>query len=110
MKGACQRCGCTQDDPCKGGCAWVDEGEDLCDRCAAHIVGEPVPENDLAALRLHFRAFTCIAIFAIARLRGEQAQLRRAIDELTDGTDVERDWGEDVEHVHPEIWTPWTAQ
>lgn len=27
----CRVCGCTQDDPCEGGCYWVEE--DLCSAC-----------------------------------------------------------------------------
>jgi hypothetical protein len=34
----CRVCGCSEDEPCEGGCEWVedplDEGE-LCSRCAA---------------------------------------------------------------------------
>jgi hypothetical protein len=34
----CVDCGCTEDDPCPGGCFWVASGsgmEDLCSRCYA---------------------------------------------------------------------------
>lgn len=27
----CRVCGCTEDDACEGGCAWVEE--DLCSEC-----------------------------------------------------------------------------
>ncbi len=29
---ACRGCGCTETEPCPGGCEWVDP--DLCSRCA----------------------------------------------------------------------------
>lgn len=32
----CRVCGCTEDDPCPGGCSWVPDPEmlgDLCSRC-----------------------------------------------------------------------------
>lgn len=32
----CRVCGCTEDEPCDGGCLWVEDPEglgDLCDRC-----------------------------------------------------------------------------
>ena len=41
---ACRVCGCTEEDPCEGGCTWVpnpDEMGDLCSRCA----GQPEPEK-----------------------------------------------------------------
>jgi len=27
----CRECGCTDEEPCEGGCSWVEEG--LCSRC-----------------------------------------------------------------------------
>lgn len=33
-RGTCRICGCTEDRACPGGCAWVDETETLCTRCA----------------------------------------------------------------------------
>lgn len=29
---ACRECGCTEDEPCEGGCEWVEP--DICSRCA----------------------------------------------------------------------------
>lgn len=32
--GICRECGCTDDDACDGGCAWVDHDHTLCSSCA----------------------------------------------------------------------------
>lgn len=33
QKGVCRICKCSDAAPCKGGCAWVDENENLCTAC-----------------------------------------------------------------------------
>jgi hypothetical protein len=33
-EGVCRACGCTEDDPCPGGCIWATPDADLCSRCA----------------------------------------------------------------------------
>lgn len=33
-RGRCRVCGCTESDACRGGCAWWDDEETLCSRCA----------------------------------------------------------------------------
>jgi hypothetical protein len=33
-RGVCRECGCTDDQACPGGCAWVDTRHTLCSRCA----------------------------------------------------------------------------
>ncbi|WP_331731447.1 hypothetical protein [Kitasatospora sp. NBC_01300] len=44
----CVRCGCTEDDPCPGGCAWVPELllEDLCSNCAVDHLAEQAAAED----------------------------------------------------------------
>jgi hypothetical protein len=32
--GRCRVCGCTDDNACRGGCAWADDTHTLCTRCA----------------------------------------------------------------------------
>ncbi len=32
--GVCQVCGCTELDPCPGGCVWANPQATLCSRCA----------------------------------------------------------------------------
>jgi ParB/RepB/Spo0J family partition protein len=32
--GTCRKCGCTEDNACAGGCAWVDRKQTLCSTCA----------------------------------------------------------------------------
>jgi hypothetical protein len=32
--GVCRACGCTDDEPCPGGCIWATPNADLCSRCA----------------------------------------------------------------------------
>lgn len=36
---ACELCGCTEDDACPGGCAWVPNvaGRDLCSACVEQM-------------------------------------------------------------------------
>jgi len=34
IPGVCQVCGCTEYNPCPGGCAWTDETRTLCTACA----------------------------------------------------------------------------
>lgn len=99
MRGTCQRCGCTEEHACEGGCGWADDQEDLCTECAAAIVREPIP-GDLAGLHLHYRAFAAICVFSFARLRGELAELRQLMLRLAAGR------GELEAPVHSEIWTP----
>lgn len=41
--GACQSCGCTEDNACVGGCAWADTEGTICTRCAE--LGEQVIEH-----------------------------------------------------------------
>ncbi|HEY0410206.1 MAG TPA: hypothetical protein VGE42_08050, partial [Candidatus Dormibacteraeota bacterium] len=47
----CRVCGCTEDEPCEGGCEWVedplDEGE-LCSRCAGEegLAGDAEADQD----------------------------------------------------------------
>jgi hypothetical protein len=31
--GVCARCGCSDDDPCPGGCLWANSSATLCSRC-----------------------------------------------------------------------------
>jgi hypothetical protein len=33
VAGACRFCGCQEDTPCPGGCAWTDESQTLCTHC-----------------------------------------------------------------------------
>jgi hypothetical protein len=33
-RGVCRKCGCTDARACEGGCAWADETQTLCTRCA----------------------------------------------------------------------------
>lgn len=44
---ACRVCGCTEDTPCAGGCAWVeDPGDwmgDLCSACLPGVLAELGP-------------------------------------------------------------------
>ncbi|MFJ5120995.1 DUF6919 domain-containing protein [Kitasatospora sp. NPDC088548] len=45
----CVCCGCTEDDPCPGGCAWVPELlllEDLCSNCAVDHLAEQAAADD----------------------------------------------------------------
>ncbi|MFJ9521793.1 DUF6919 domain-containing protein [Kitasatospora sp. NPDC101801] len=44
----CVRCGCTEDDPCKGGCWWVPGlvTEDVCSACAPDRFDELAAEAD----------------------------------------------------------------
>ena len=30
---ACRVCGCTENQPCEGGCAWASNEYNLCDKC-----------------------------------------------------------------------------
>jgi len=39
-EGVCRVCGCTEDEPCPGGCSWADKTRTLCTRCAN---GKPKP-------------------------------------------------------------------
>jgi hypothetical protein len=42
---SCRTCGCTQDDACEGGCAWVTDGTleiDLCTACAWAIARDAI--------------------------------------------------------------------
>jgi hypothetical protein len=32
--GVCRWCGCTERDPCPGGCGWADRQQTLCTSCA----------------------------------------------------------------------------
>ena len=34
VDGQCRVCGCTEFDPCPGGCIWADGTATLCSRCA----------------------------------------------------------------------------
>jgi len=36
--GVCRVCGCTEENPCPGGCGWTDKTRTICTRCAN---GEP---------------------------------------------------------------------
>ncbi|WP_371503551.1 hypothetical protein OG871_39865 (plasmid) [Kitasatospora sp. NBC_00374] len=47
----CVRCGCTEDDPCKGGCWWVPGlvMEDVCSACAPDRFDELAAQADAAA-------------------------------------------------------------
>lgn len=42
--GVCRECGCTNESPCEGGCAWVEE--DLCSRCAGVDFDDEAGELD----------------------------------------------------------------
>jgi hypothetical protein len=33
LPGTCSQCGCTDDNACEGGCAWVDAEHTLCTAC-----------------------------------------------------------------------------
>jgi hypothetical protein len=35
--GVCRVCGCTEDDPCPGGCIWATPDCDLCSQCARNL-------------------------------------------------------------------------
>lgn len=39
----CCVCGCTEDEPCEGGCYWVEDSQ-MRDRCSS-CVGKPVPRQ-----------------------------------------------------------------
>ncbi len=39
MMWICRVCGCTDEDPCPGGCFWI--APDLCSRCASKEGGNP---------------------------------------------------------------------
>ncbi len=41
VSGTCKDCGCTEQTPCEGGCAWHDEMKDLCSKCALKRDGNP---------------------------------------------------------------------
>jgi hypothetical protein len=50
----CHVCGCTEDDPCAGGCAWVPGGmQDTCTSCAPPVpcstAGCGLPEDEVDA-------------------------------------------------------------
>jgi hypothetical protein len=40
--GVCRECGCSDEAPCEGGCAWVEE--DLCSACADGDAGDVVED------------------------------------------------------------------
>lgn len=44
VEGVCQDCGCTWEEPCPGGCGWVDSDQTLCTEClkAREKAGEAV--------------------------------------------------------------------
>lgn len=44
----CAKCGCVDDEPCEGGCAWVDTDEQLCTACI-EPEEEPAPAKVQAA-------------------------------------------------------------
>lgn len=35
--GVCKFCGCTEDEACDGGCAWMDDTQTLCSACAEKV-------------------------------------------------------------------------
>lgn len=39
--GVCQVCGCTELDPCPGGCVWANPSATLCSRCAQDGENDP---------------------------------------------------------------------
>ncbi|HXR41769.1 MAG TPA: ParB/RepB/Spo0J family partition protein [Acidothermaceae bacterium] len=50
VAGVCKMCGCTEDEACEGGCAWMDRTETLCSACAENAerdVENVVPTGDL---------------------------------------------------------------
>lgn len=55
MEPVCIGCGCSDEDPCEGGCSWVSVNEDLgaglCSQCAAKPLDELIEkiENNVAA-------------------------------------------------------------
>jgi hypothetical protein len=49
---ACRVCGCTQDNACPGGCAWMAEDPGLCTACAPareHVVAMSNPDGQSVA-------------------------------------------------------------
>lgn len=60
----CRVCGCTEDEPCEGGCSWVKDPEglgDLCSRCRAAIKGDLADASDDAELLANGKAVAAFA-------------------------------------------------
>ena len=47
LAGVCRVCGCTEDSPCPGGCAWADKERTICTTCQDKAAGRrPQKERD----------------------------------------------------------------
>jgi hypothetical protein len=79
----CFWCGCTDEQACAGGCAWVpgpiDEG-DLCSRCAAELALLAAALDDAAAYRELRGSARCEACASAGdgRCAGHQSDERRS--------------------------------
>lgn len=38
ISGICASCGCTDEDPCEGGCSWDDDAQTRCTACVVDLV------------------------------------------------------------------------
>lgn len=104
MPGTCVKCGCTEDRACvtaMGACAWIDEQEDLCNRCARQLLLDPIEPATLAEAALEIRALRATAFETGRRLYSLESLLEQALRSL----------GETPLDFHTQespsrIWTP----
>jgi hypothetical protein len=64
--GVCRVCGCTDDNACPGGCAWVDAGRSLCSSCLVNAAGDLLGATTEAVLVRYFGPTAGRALAAVA--------------------------------------------
>lgn len=82
MKGTCLKCGCTEERACRGGCSWIDEQEDLCNRCALELVKGPIEPATLAEAAILIRTLRAVIFEVGRRAEAFEGLLERALAEL----------------------------
>lgn len=93
MTGTCQKCGCTSERACEGGCFWIDSQRDLCSRCARALFCGPIGHADAELVIRAMRS-------ALTEMGARMIELEQLVMHLS-GDEVIIEAG-----AEPVIWTP----